>query len=1066
MKKFMVFISTLVALIVVVCLGLTTYYFMRNDESIAVNTKEIYVNVGDIITLDELDIEIKKPHKKTTFDYNAGGDKVTSLVKFEQGKGHYEVKGGGETQIVIKTSNSRCPEFKVSIHIGNGSAEYPYYVEDAADLSQIGSAYALDAHYSMVKDVPVSELQPIGYDYATETWVGFSGVFNGNGHIISGLKQTNGEYTNAGLFYSLNGATVENLIITNATITGEYASAGVLAGEALAQINSVAVLNSSITTSANNSFVGGLVGKLSDAYSKLSVSYADKVNINLNGENAVVGGLVGELNLATVQATYANGGVITAEGAHKIGGLVGEFVIDAENGAILESYSTITSENANFASFISTIATADGFVNADANVLRYLAGNMAVGTTVVKTYDNTFFTTFYEADSYSLYFIRNFATLEEMAANDEFVYYALHSGNKTPWDRVWNTESKPVPTLNLGSSAVSSLSTAYLKKNIAQENIGNSTQLLEFLNGTVTDKAYGLTGDINLGGAEVPAVNLVNSVLNGNGYTISNFKISNGVVDGNQKYFGLISSATNSSIYDLNLDGVVVDVASANENIVVGGVVGHMIDGADVRNVKVTISNVNTDNVTMSHFGGIVGVMDNNTTLADGVVTNIALNNSKIAYVGGAVAENNGLVQNCQVGGVEVVDGEETSLTVAKLSGMNAVGGVGAINNGSIVDSKVNVEITNSNHNSGVNTLNMGAVAATNSNEINNVQANAKISVVKTENTVEYSVGGAVAVNAGNLQNVTLTGEGVTINANVEYVAHIGGVAANNSGSINNVYNYLTSLGLNDADYVENPSEEYANKNVRIGGVVDINTGSIEEVVTTSNINGNIVAGVVVEQDSASASVNKVLVGKFNAETKEITDNEIKGSVYVAGVVYRLMQGTVENVQTSTALEGMANEARVSLVVLEFPTNASLRNSAINNSLAGVGTFYRESWCDYTTRGTAGHYNIYVKVSAAGSMQSVVINTEKARVNSIKYKQSNANRGIVNDYSNSSRSSYIRDVNNSEFANAATFKGNFTYTLTGGWFEPNGHNYTRNLTFDFDNVWSDTNGVNLQFLNK
>ena len=59
MKKFLVF---LVSIVVVVCLGLTTYYFMRNDEVINFSTKEIYANVGDIISLDDLGYGVTKQY--------------------------------------------------------------------------------------------------------------------------------------------------------------------------------------------------------------------------------------------------------------------------------------------------------------------------------------------------------------------------------------------------------------------------------------------------------------------------------------------------------------------------------------------------------------------------------------------------------------------------------------------------------------------------------------------------------------------------------------------------------------------------------------------------------------------------------------------------------------------------------------------------------------------------------------------------------------------------------------------------------------------------------------------
>ena len=1053
MKKFLLF---LVVIVVAVSLGLTTYYFMRNDETISVDAKEIYCNVGDIITLDEIGITIKKPSKKTTFDYNAGGEKVTSLVKYDEQKGHYNVLSGGETQLIIKTSNSRCPEFRISLHIGDGGEANPYNIEDQEDLEQMGSAYALsgdNAHYAVRKQIVLSnEFKPIGYDYKEKKWVGFSGTFNGNGNEIIGLKQT-GDYDKAGLFYSLNDATVTNLVIKNANISGNYTYAGVLTGYTTGTVTlrALAIENSKINTTATDAVVGGLVGLLSGENSSLSVGYADKVDITLTGENVVAGGLVGELNLATVQATYASNKITSTNGL--VGGLVGKFVIDADNGAILESYSTTTSENADFASFVSTIVSPVDITGM--NVLKYLAGNIAVtnGKQIVKTYNDALFTTFYD-DTHQLFFIREFENENALIGNDEYFYYGIHSNNIRNWDNVWNTEN--LPTLNMTTGSITALTQAYLKKDVRQISI-DKNDLLTYLNsGTINDAAYQLSGDIDFEGAELPAASLVNSVINGNGYTISNFKIVNGTVEGDYKYCGLFSKVENSSIYNLKLENVAVDIANAEgKQVVVGGVAGSLTSGADVSDAVVVYANVETARTGLNYFGGVVGIVGSNAQINNGSVETLALNNARIGYTGGVVALNSGVVNNCKVGVKEVATEEgEATQTAVTLSGMNAIGGAVAVNNGSVSGLQLNVEITNSNYNNGANSLAIGTVVANNYGPLANVQANAKITVVKTDDNVALTVGGVVANNSGAVENVTVSGEGVTINADVVN-AYVGGVVAVNSGSITGARNYLNRLNM---------AGEYANKNICVGGVAYTNNGAIAEVVTTSDINGNIVAGVVVEQNNSSARIDKVLVGKFNPQTKQISDNSITGDRYVAGVAYRLMQGSVENVQAVSALRGLVNDTRTSLVVLEFPSNASLKNSTINSSLAGYGTFYKDAWVDFTQSGSADHYNIYSMPSAAGAMESVVINTEKARSNGINNIQQGVEKvnkwlGLVETSSSYQSSSFVKDVNNGEFTNAGSFKGDFSYELE--------HTYTKTLTFNFTDAWNDApanGGVALRFL--
>mgnify|MGYP003429807253 CR=1 FL=1 len=99
-----------------------------------------------------------------------------------------------------------------------------------------------------------SAFAPIGCREADAIYVGFSGSFDGQFNTIYGLNLVDGEYSNAGLFSSINaGATVSNLTVLNANISGNYANAGALAGVVDGNIDRIAVLNSTITNKANSS---------------------------------------------------------------------------------------------------------------------------------------------------------------------------------------------------------------------------------------------------------------------------------------------------------------------------------------------------------------------------------------------------------------------------------------------------------------------------------------------------------------------------------------------------------------------------------------------------------------------------------------------------------------------------------------------------------------------------------------------------------------------------------------------------------------------------------------------
>lgn len=345
MKKFLIF---LVSIVVVVCVGLTTFYFMKNDEIITFATKEIYVNAGDTITLEELGFSRKKASKKTTFNFNAGGDDVKDAVSYDENKGYYIVNGtvAGDVTLVITTSNKKYAEFTVTVHVGNGEKETPYYVFNETDLSKIGSDYSLSAYFKLMNNIVLSSnFAPIGYSEIDARYVGFSGNFDGNGKTISSLKLTDSTYSNAGLFSSINSsAVVSNLTIANSSISGAYANTGILAGEIAGSVDRIAILSSTITNSSNNANVGALAGSISGT---AKLTFANNVAINAGTETSVkdvnVGGLFGKVNQAMVQASYVNNTTISTDSSStgNFGGFAGKFIVSANAGSIQQSYANV-----------------------------------------------------------------------------------------------------------------------------------------------------------------------------------------------------------------------------------------------------------------------------------------------------------------------------------------------------------------------------------------------------------------------------------------------------------------------------------------------------------------------------------------------------------------------------------------------------------------------------------------------------------------------------------------------------------------------------------------------------
>lgn len=140
----------------------------------------------------------------------------------------------------------------------------------------------------------------------------FAGTFDGNGHTISGL-QISATAANQGLFGLINGATIQNLIVS-----GEVSSTKSYVGGIVGKVQSGTIENCSfagaVTTSASGGYAGGIVGgtvnstKITGCSNKASV------------KGGVVGGILGFTKNTTVQDCYNTGDI----NGQKAGGIVGQ----------------------------------------------------------------------------------------------------------------------------------------------------------------------------------------------------------------------------------------------------------------------------------------------------------------------------------------------------------------------------------------------------------------------------------------------------------------------------------------------------------------------------------------------------------------------------------------------------------------------------------------------------------------------------------------------------------------------------------------------------------------------
>jgi len=203
---------------------------------------------------------------------------------------------------------------------GTGEPNDPYLICTAAQMNAIGAEpNDWDKHFRLVADLDLSnytqdQFNQIGY-LGPEGERLFSGVFDGNGHVIANFAFSSESARTAGLFTAVDGmdATIRNLGLVNPRLHAPRArGVGPLVGHFRSgSITACYVRGGSAT---GDQRVGGLIGI------SMSGLVADSYAIVDVRANERVGGLVGENLTAVVRDCFAAGRVT---GETLAGGLIG-----------------------------------------------------------------------------------------------------------------------------------------------------------------------------------------------------------------------------------------------------------------------------------------------------------------------------------------------------------------------------------------------------------------------------------------------------------------------------------------------------------------------------------------------------------------------------------------------------------------------------------------------------------------------------------------------------------------------------------------------------------------------
>jgi|AntRauTorcE11897_2_1112592.scaffolds.fasta_scaffold00019_44 hypothetical protein len=352
MKRFLVFV---IICIVTLSIGLTTYYFWRDNETIVVLDSYFEVNVNQTFRVD---IDHINPHPKTEIEFESLHPEI---VIYNPVNRRFEAISGGRAVIRVSATRTDFRPVTIEVVVGDGTVNAPFFIKSIEDLLFIGkdeiyseagtpsvNPMQFDHAYKLKNDLDFSQLTNLNADemqnnnisssvYEQGTWMplgnnntsgeAFSGTFDFNDRTIYNMNIQSQDLiqgdtiTNAGLFSVLEPqAVVKNLNLENVNIQGEFENAGSIAGLNYGTVERSRVLSGNITNLNNNSNTGGVVGRqtvkadivprTSLVYSGLSVTGGSNV-AGMVGHNH--GGIIiNSHSDSTVEANVNNiaGGIV------------------------------------------------------------------------------------------------------------------------------------------------------------------------------------------------------------------------------------------------------------------------------------------------------------------------------------------------------------------------------------------------------------------------------------------------------------------------------------------------------------------------------------------------------------------------------------------------------------------------------------------------------------------------------------------------------------------------------------------------------------------------------------
>ena len=296
----------------------TKYYIkviVRNEEGVTSEAiKDITTKTPVLvqsITLDKTSelIGLQEATITATVGPNDADNKAVTWSSSDTGKVSIEsstdnsvtIKGladTGSSPVTITATAADGSNVSATCQIEVFNGELIYTVEQLETIDD--NSTNLAKSYKLMADLDLSD-KIYTKSIINDT---FKGVFDGNGYTIEGINISSTENT-IGFFKYISGATIKNLKVKNAEITGQK-GVGIICAEASGSstISNVSIESSSVTGMWN---VGGLCSYPSNVNVNNIACQAD---ITCTVNNDYAGGLFGKVGTATITNCYFYGKII------------------------------------------------------------------------------------------------------------------------------------------------------------------------------------------------------------------------------------------------------------------------------------------------------------------------------------------------------------------------------------------------------------------------------------------------------------------------------------------------------------------------------------------------------------------------------------------------------------------------------------------------------------------------------------------------------------------------------------------------------------------------------------